>query len=440
MLAETLRKAWRAQKTTFQMDATMAFRDHGLVLGAGVVLAPAETGAEGRSLSLEGQEIRLLALLSAAHGRLVGTEVLDHIRRGAQRWCEGDESLAAIHLALTPLGKLAEPKAAQRLFLADLLMEAGTKPEMIPVALGLGAPNWGSALKFYNPDQPRVAAGNGRVSGQWTRGGGLLLRNLSRVAVEGLARLAVRFSAPAVFLGVLFIPTNKTTPEEEHDVPGHPGLRYERLIGDRLWRIAYDGDDGEEHTILQETNGALRDPQGHIVGRVLPDGHVAIELAAVAPKHLQDDEPRYCPAPSPDKFGQGMGSIARDYEDQVKRFVNPEAPTPRGLAVALTNPMNHDAIVTFDDCQHSTGDMIEAKGPTFPRILQQYEKYKFEPGPILPLLKQSLSQIEAAGPRRVRCFFADKEAADYVRRLFQERDQGREHIEVEVLSYVGRQK
>jgi hypothetical protein len=67
------------------------------VLGAGTVLVPAH---EARRLaSLDGQEARVLALLSAAYGKAVAPAVLGNIARAADAWRQGDDCLAYIHLA-----------------------------------------------------------------------------------------------------------------------------------------------------------------------------------------------------------------------------------------------------------------------------------------------------------------------------------------------------
>jgi hypothetical protein len=76
-------------------------------------------------------------------------------------------ALAHIHLAhagLPPCG----PDQALRLFVADELIEAGVSPETLMKAQGFDpAP---LALLKYSPDQPRVPAGSGRESGEWTSG------------------------------------------------------------------------------------------------------------------------------------------------------------------------------------------------------------------------------------------------------------------------------
>ena len=169
----------------------MSFKVQGLVLGADTVLAASDPAGQRACVHLEADATRLMALLSSAYGRPIGAEAIGHIRRAAQKWNEGDGGLAHVHLALARLDRLSQPRNdARRLFMADLLMEAGAQPGMILSALGLDRPIPDPANKFYNPGQPRVPAGNGRISGQWTRIVRYLLQSLSPAALEGLARLA----------------------------------------------------------------------------------------------------------------------------------------------------------------------------------------------------------------------------------------------------------
>ena len=78
--------------------------------------------------------------------------------------------LALTHLALAGAGRLTEPREdARRLFIADGLMKGGVSPSTIIAALG-EPPAQNDLERAYNPDQPRVPAGNGRPSGQWTSG------------------------------------------------------------------------------------------------------------------------------------------------------------------------------------------------------------------------------------------------------------------------------
>ena len=168
MLSEWLGKEWLARCASTPIDPVMRFSDEGLVLGAGTVLAPAATS--DRSISMDRLELRLLALLAAAHRRTPTAAALAHIRKAIERRREGEEALAAMHLALSLEARLEQPEAdAHRLFLADGLLDAGVDAETILKALDLGA-SAVELLSRYSPDQPRVPAGSGRASGQWTNG------------------------------------------------------------------------------------------------------------------------------------------------------------------------------------------------------------------------------------------------------------------------------
>jgi hypothetical protein len=147
----------------------MIFTPQGLMLGAGTILVPAE--GVRKLQSLHGQEQQILALLSAAYGTAVAPSVLGNIERAAKSWSEGDDFTAHIHLALTGLRALDDfPRAAHRLCMAKGGLDHGASPRDVFEALHLDA-NYIDALeKLYNPAQPRVPAGHGRTSGQWTSG------------------------------------------------------------------------------------------------------------------------------------------------------------------------------------------------------------------------------------------------------------------------------
>jgi hypothetical protein len=77
-----------------------------------------------------------------------------------------------MHLALSGLDKLERPATdAHRLFLADGLLKTGFDADTIVKALDLDPSPDGQVAK-YSPDQPRVPAGGGRTSGEWTTGAG----------------------------------------------------------------------------------------------------------------------------------------------------------------------------------------------------------------------------------------------------------------------------
>ena len=144
-------------------DGRMTLTGQGLVLGAGTLLAK----LDGKALPIEADQERIWTLLSVAYGHGVPLAVLGSLRRVAKHWQGGDKCLAAIHLAQMGLPGIGED-AAYRLALAAELLDAGIAPRELARELGFEPPRRSRQIK-YNPDQPRVPAGSGRESGQWTR-------------------------------------------------------------------------------------------------------------------------------------------------------------------------------------------------------------------------------------------------------------------------------
>jgi hypothetical protein len=170
LLLQQLRKEWRARGTADEFRETLGFEAGRLLLGAGTVVADADrleradAGAFG--------EARLAALLSVAYGPQAAAGAMGHVKAAVARRGAGDLARADLHLALSRLGRLSRPQdAARRLFMADGLMRGGVTPEAIMNALSEGPAESGDLLK-YDPDQPRVPAGSGRTSGEWTSSGG----------------------------------------------------------------------------------------------------------------------------------------------------------------------------------------------------------------------------------------------------------------------------
>ena len=97
MLHERLWRAWSVQKRAVPIIPALYFSPDGLALGAGTILLPAV--GPRRLADLQGEEARLLALLSATYGKAISPSVLGNIERAAKSWREGDDALAAIHLA-----------------------------------------------------------------------------------------------------------------------------------------------------------------------------------------------------------------------------------------------------------------------------------------------------------------------------------------------------
>ena len=169
MLADRLSKEWTERRVSAPVEALMRFTNEGLVLGAGTVLAP--VGGSLRDIRVDPGEPRLLALLTAAHARAPTAGALNHLRRAADAWRRGEDTLAAMHLALSGLDRLQRPGAdAHRLFLADSLLKSGVTAAAVAAAIESAASGHERLARLYNPDQPRVPAGNGVQSGRWTSG------------------------------------------------------------------------------------------------------------------------------------------------------------------------------------------------------------------------------------------------------------------------------
>jgi hypothetical protein len=141
----------------------MTLTGQGLVLGAGTLLAK----MDAKALPIEAEQERIWALLSVAYGEEISQAVLGSLRRVAKHWQGGDKSLAAIHLAQMGLPDVGED-AAYRLSLAAALIDAGVAPRELARELGLSLVQFG--VSKYDENQPRVPAGSGRESGQWTSG------------------------------------------------------------------------------------------------------------------------------------------------------------------------------------------------------------------------------------------------------------------------------
>lgn len=167
MLHQHLRDAWSVQKRAAPISPALHFSPDGLVLGAGTILLPAV--GHRRLAKVEGEQARLLALLSATYGRAIAPSVLGNIERAAKSWRDGDDCLAAIHLAHAAWPQPDDPhETARQLFIADAFIKAGTSPIGILQALGLDGAYVETVAKYYNELEPRVPAGNGIFSGRWT--------------------------------------------------------------------------------------------------------------------------------------------------------------------------------------------------------------------------------------------------------------------------------
>ncbi len=142
----------------------MTLTGQGLVLGAGTLLAK----LDDKALPIVADQERIWTLLSVAYGEMTSRAVLGSLRRVAKHWQGGDKCLAAIHLAQMGLPDIGED-AAYRLSLAAELIDAGVAPCELARELGFSLVQFD--ISKYDENQPRVPAGSGRESGQWTSSG-----------------------------------------------------------------------------------------------------------------------------------------------------------------------------------------------------------------------------------------------------------------------------
>ncbi len=137
---------------------------------------------------------------------------------------------------------------------------------------------------------------------------------------------------------------------------------------------------------------------------------MAIDAAAVSPDLVEDDEPRLCPAPVKDKRTNDLGL---EYENYIKSIVNPENPTPPFMGYKLPKVVG---AVTFDDCEHSTGTMVEIKDG-YEEFLESDWGRDFLAN---YFVDQVTDQVQAARTRPIRWYFSQKPVADYAKQIFKD--------------------
>ena len=449
------------------------------MLGAGTVLAPS-----GGATDADSRDDRLKALLSVAYGRPIADQAFGHVRAAVIRWDEGDKACAELHLALSRLARPNNPgEAARRLFMADGLMRTGIAPGTILEALDMEA-SAGEVAAKYSPDQPRIPAGSGRASGEWTSGGGgngghasgtsegvngvgrpgLTLANitfplpaartlasgldlgalsgaaLSRLALfiiglggSGALAGAVTVGGVIAAVGVAVIPS--TGPKGRWvEIGGRGDLSYYLNPDEAALRIKYTTPDGVQHVFAASPGpgGDYCGPDGRVIARLIKAGAKAGIVVSTAELVGGDnDEPRVCPAAVKDNGGER----GADYEDFAKALFNPGNPTPRKMAYEFFNPAT-GRYVKIDDCQQQSGDLAEYKGPNFE------EHYLKDDGPwqgmLRKMLKQSADQLEAKGSRSLTWFFEEKSVADKMRDVFDTKETKRSGIDVEWLPWPGK--
>ncbi|MEW6436925.1 MAG: hypothetical protein AB1508_07120 [Pseudomonadota bacterium] len=480
MVGDALEKRLDERLRDGALNSAVELGEAGLVFGAGTLLAPMrrdDTGAPRLDLDADGA--RVFALLAAAYGRPVRSDVLKHIKGASEHWRNGDKALANIRLAFARLPRLEDRASLYRLLCAEDLLEQGLAPRVLLRAMGFDSER--SGLAKYDPAEQRVPQGNGRPSGRWTSGGagtadakpavsrppdskpaivsrpasiaapaaagsagaaelgtlaeGLFAKPDNLRFLAGLTRLAslvgraTPLAAAATVLGTIFVPIQKN-PFVEGPIPGDSGLRYS-LDNDEGVLHFLDAHSGAEVAAARRgRDGIFFETETGIPVARMVGGSVVFDAAILANEaedsraqsgtktsaDTNTNTPQLCPDPGPDvPHGASPRSIA--YQAHVSAMNNPQRPLPPGLAVSLIDTKTGKRVV-FDDCRESDGVMIEAKGPGFARLL----RYAFFSKEILPRRwrNQADRQVSAAGERQIEWFFAEPEAAEKAEEIFRD--------------------
>jgi hypothetical protein len=215
--------------------------------------------------------------------------------------------------------------------------------------------------RAFLPSAPLVAPPLLTGPGSWLTG------DLPATVLDGLVRLAARFSAPAILFGAIFIPSANGL-VDEGPVPGRPNMTY-RWAHDEVqltFKALIDGQWRELTTgFFIARDGAYYDKDGQIVARVVQGARrptlvtntdvLDNALARLSPGDREPDasaapkdrEPKLCPDPTPEPKTAGDKINSIKYQEYVSGI-------PYGWAINVGG-------VNFDGCDPKTGILLEAK-------------------------------------------------------------------------------
>jgi hypothetical protein len=163
-----LKKRWDDDVGHRPYRFAIVMTDAGLVLGADTILARmGMTRSGAKSLAIDADRERLFALLGVAYWCRIPRDIVKNFENAAEQWQRGEKVLAQIHLAFARLPRLENAIDVYRLYLAGSLLDDGLPPGKMLKELGLD--RTARELVKFDPNQPRVPAGSGQQSGQWTK-------------------------------------------------------------------------------------------------------------------------------------------------------------------------------------------------------------------------------------------------------------------------------
>jgi hypothetical protein len=243
---------------------------------------------------------------------------------------------------------------------------------------------------------------------------GFMAESLEALArLLGLAETSPPSAIVAAALGMLWLLTYLLSEEGGASVT-IDGVRYRLSLSTDGRSIVITSPNGKEIPIPKAPDGQVKDADGQVIGEIR-NGLLVITDPALRKRG------NACPPATKDRGGS-RSLISLLYEAFIHLLVN-RPPTELGKGVPLPTPwadlmknMRRWLAVMFDDCQRDTGIMIEAKGLGYAKLLREDEKRTLD-----EWAKQAGNQNSAAKleGRQIIWFFAEKDAADAARALFE---------------------
>ncbi|MGP0059143.1 MAG: hypothetical protein ACLPID_07645 [Beijerinckiaceae bacterium] len=231
-----LKKRWDDDVGHRPYRFAIVMTDARLVLGADTILARMGVTRSGaKSLAIDADRERLFALLSVAYWCRIPRDIIKNFENAAEQWQRGEKVLAQIHLSFARLPRLENAIDVYRLYLAGSLLDDGLPPGKMLKELGLD--RTARKLVKFDPNQPRVPAGSGRQSGQWTKGEEAASSSGASASTSGADDHKIELAGDVIHVGSLIGKSVVRIPGEFPKTI----CTYSSLIGDFEWSFLGTG-------------------------------------------------------------------------------------------------------------------------------------------------------------------------------------------------------